>query len=142
MEFRLHHIGVVVRDIERSAATYTQQLGYVARTGIIHDPLQTAYVRFLCLPGGTAYLELVSPDGSLSRLTNALNAGGGLNHLCYATDDIEGACGELRRQGMMVIHEPVPAVAFGGRRIAWLIGQDRVLTELVESAAAGDLHAL
>ena len=36
----------------------------------------------------------------------------------------------------MVIQEPTPAVAFGGRRIAWLMGDDRVLTELVERPAA------
>jgi hypothetical protein len=33
---------------------------------------------------------------------------------------------------MVVIHRPTPAVAFGGRRIAWLTGQDRLLIELIE----------
>jgi hypothetical protein len=30
------------------------------------------------------------------------------------------------------VHDPAPAVAFGGQRTAWLIGPDHVLTELVE----------
>jgi methylmalonyl-CoA/ethylmalonyl-CoA epimerase len=55
-----------------------------------------------------------------------------LNHLCYAVDDIAAACVFLREKGMLVIQEPVPAVAFPGRRIAWLMGTGNMLTELVE----------
>jgi hypothetical protein len=39
----------------------------------------------------------------------------------------------------MIIAAPVPAVAFNGRRIAWLIGRDKLLTELVERGADAEL---
>lgn len=77
-------------------------------------------------------IELVAPDGPESKLRNAVEKGGGLNHICHSTDDIDAACEALQRAGMVIIHEPVPAVAVGGRRVAWLIGRDRVLTELIE----------
>jgi methylmalonyl-CoA/ethylmalonyl-CoA epimerase len=136
---RLHHIGVVVGDIDRSTLLYAERMNYVVRTDVIHDARQTAHVRFLSQPGEAVYLELVAPDGPASKLSNALMRGGGLNHVCYSTENIDDACRELRAQGMHLIQSPQPAVAFNGRRIAWLMAPNRVVTELVERGADGDL---
>jgi methylmalonyl-CoA/ethylmalonyl-CoA epimerase len=136
---RLHHTGIAVRDIARHANAYVRDLGYEPRTGIIHDPAQQAYVQFLRLPGGEAYLELVQPDGPAAKLSQAVAKGGGLHHVCYSVDDIDDACRLLKERGLFVIAAPAPAVAFEGRRIAWLIGKDVCLTELVERGAPGDL---
>jgi methylmalonyl-CoA/ethylmalonyl-CoA epimerase len=128
----LHHVGVVVREIAPAVTSYRNRFGYEVASEAVHDPKQTAVVQFLRLPGDSAYLELVAPDEGRGRLTRALEKGGGLHHLCYATDDIERSCTELRAQGLFLIHPPEPAEAFGGRRIAWLMGKDQVLVELVE----------
>jgi methylmalonyl-CoA/ethylmalonyl-CoA epimerase len=136
---RLHHVGVLVKSIPDAVPTYQRRYGYAVKSELIYDPVQTAYVQFLQLPGDSSYLELVSPDGPASKLANALKKGGGLNHVCYATQDIDRACLELRAQNMFVIQAPVPAVAFGGRRIAWLMGRDGTLTELVEKGTEGQL---
>jgi methylmalonyl-CoA/ethylmalonyl-CoA epimerase len=40
---------------------------------------------------------------------------------------------------MLLLQRPVPAAAFPGRRIAWLMGDDRLPVELVEEGADGDL---
>lgn len=119
-------------DIHRAAADYVYRFGYEVTSEVIHDPVQTAYVQFLRLPGGLPYLELVLPDGPKSKLANALSRGGGTNHLCYTTPEIELACQQLRRNGMCLIQQPVDAVPFPGQRIAWLIGRDRVPIELLE----------
>src|SRR5882757_2229056 len=92
----LHHIGIVVGDITQASATYADRLGYVARSAVIHDPEQTAHVQFFSLSHDPVLVELVSPAGPASKLSAAAERGGGLHHLCYATDDIEGACRELR----------------------------------------------
>jgi len=99
---------------------------------VIRDPIQTAFVQFLKMPCESVCLELVAPDGEGSKLVGALKRGGGLNHLCYATEDISATCALLREKGMVVIHWPVDTVAFPRRRIAWLMGSSRVLTELVD----------
>ncbi len=137
--FRLHHVGILVKDIAEAAANYGQLYGYQVKSGIVHDPSQTAYVQFLQLPGDSSYVEFVSPDRPDSKLTNAQQKGGGFNHLCYETDDIELACQRLQADGMFLIQAPAPAVAFAGRRIAWLMGAARMLTELVEVNPHGGL---
>ena len=136
MQLNLHHIGILVKDIPKSAAVYVR-LGYEIRTEVIHDPVQTAFVQFLKLPADRAYLELISPDGPAGRLNNALVKGGGLNHLCYSTEDIQAGCEWLRDTGFFLIAEPVPAVAFDGRRVAWFRGPDKLSVELVESGGEG-----
>jgi methylmalonyl-CoA/ethylmalonyl-CoA epimerase len=139
MSLSLHHIGLVVADVAEAAATYVRRFGYEIKSDVIHDPTQTAYVQFLKLPGDALYLELVAPDGPKSKLAGALGKGGGLNHLCYAADDLEAECHRLRAEGLFPLRAPVPAAAFPGRRIAWFFGRDRVPVELVERGPAGEL---
>jgi methylmalonyl-CoA/ethylmalonyl-CoA epimerase len=139
MDLTLHHIGIVVADVARASDQYVRRFGYKVSSDIIHDANQTAYIRFLRLPGDAFHLELVAPDGPESRLANALKKGGGPHHLCYATADIEATWREMREQGMVLLQAPVPAVAFGGRRIAWLMGRDRMAIELVERGSRGEL---
>jgi methylmalonyl-CoA/ethylmalonyl-CoA epimerase len=138
MKLNLHHTGMLVKDVPEAAAFYAGA-GYEVMTEVFHDPVQTAYVQFLRLAGDRVYLELVSPDRADSKLSNALEQGGGLNHLCYSTGDIEAACEFLRACGFFLISAPVPAVAFGGRRVAWFRGPGRLLMELVESGGEGEL---
>lgn len=139
MDLRLHHFGIVVADIAKAIEPYVTHCGYEPRTTIIHDPTQTAYVQFLRRPGDTVLLELVAPDGPSSKLTAALERGGGLHHVCHSTPDIDDACEELRRGSFFLISGPVPATAFDGRRIAWLLGRDQSLVELVERGPEGSL---
>ena len=137
--FKLHHVGIVAKDIEAESRFYTETLGYTERTGIIHDPLATAHVQFLMLNDDDHYVELVAPDGPQSKLSRAAKKGLPLNHLCYSTLDIEGALQSVREAGSFVVQEPTPAVAFGMRRIAWFLTPDALLIELVERGGAGEL---
>ncbi len=137
--FALHHIGVAVPEIGAAASSYRERFGYEDESEIIHDPVQQAFVQFFRLPGEGVLLELVAPDGPESRLAGAVKNGTALHHWCYATDDIEAACAGLRGAGMTLVRAPVSAVAFGGRRIAWLMGRERILTELVEKGPAGGI---
>jgi methylmalonyl-CoA/ethylmalonyl-CoA epimerase len=127
----LHHIGVLVSDIAARSEDYLR-MGYSARTAIIHDPRQTALVRFLSHHRDSTYLELVAPDGPTSLLASALRKNAGLHHLCYATDDIAATLAAFRDRSGVVISEPTPSVAFCNSRIAWLLTRDHVLLELVE----------
>lgn len=136
---RLHHIGILVPDIPAAGELYRRRFGYQLKTEIVHDPKQQTYVQFMELTGDRVYIEFISPDRSSSHLTSALAKGGGLHHLCYATNDIETACKDLRSDGMSLVRAPVEAVAFHGRRIAWLIGRDRTLMELLEEGPEGEL---
>jgi methylmalonyl-CoA/ethylmalonyl-CoA epimerase len=134
----LHHIGIVVADIAEKREFYTL-LGYSERTCVIHDPVQTAYVQFLRLRGADHYLELVAPNGPESKLAKAASRKHPLNHLCYSVDDIAATCSFLEAHGWSLVSEITPAVAFEGRRIAWVSSPDLLIVELVERGTEGSL---
>ena len=136
---RLHHVGYAVKVIEPIAEVYIARYGYELATPVIHDPLQTALVQFLKLAADSSYLEFVAPDGPESKLVQAAKRGGGLNHLCYTCGPLEGEIAELEEKGMKLISDPKPGLAFNGRRICWLVGEDPLPVELVERRGDGDL---
>jgi methylmalonyl-CoA/ethylmalonyl-CoA epimerase len=137
-DLQFHHVGMVVDSIDKHSALYVERFGYELRSEIIHDPKQTAYVQFLAFPGQSIYLELVAPDAPGSFLSNALQKGGGLNHVCYSTEDIDAACIDLRSKRMLLLRPPTEAVAFDQRRVAWMKGKDNLLVELVEREKDSD----
>lgn len=137
--FSLHHVGVLVADLERASASYAGNFGYEIRSEIIDDPVQTASVRFLALPSSDTYLELIAPRGPDSVLRGGLAKGGGVHHLCFATDAMEAALAHLRAAGAVLIRPPAPAVAFRQRPIAWLMDRTETLVEVVEQGTAGEL---
>jgi methylmalonyl-CoA/ethylmalonyl-CoA epimerase len=138
-KWALHHIGIAVAEIAPVTEAYTRMFGYTVESPVTHDPVQTAYVQFLRLPGEQSYLEFVAPDGPQSKLAAAVKKGGGLNHMCYGVRDIQAAVTHLRDAGLVLLCEPVAAVAFPGRRIAWLMGPDHVPVELVEQGEPGQI---
>jgi methylmalonyl-CoA/ethylmalonyl-CoA epimerase len=132
--FLLHHIGMLVRDIEAATQLQVARYGYQIESDIIHDPIQTARVRFLRLSNATNWLELVAPEDEGSKLFNALTKRGeGLHHLCYEVSDLAAAITHLREGRQLLLSGPTPAVAFGGRCIAWFMDRTGLLTELVEA---------
>lgn len=133
-----HHIGHAVRDIPPIAETYCRAFGYVLESPVIHDPVQTASVQFLRVPGSTSWLEFVAPDGPESKLAKTVQKRGGLHHLCYTSGPLDTTIERLERLGFMLFSEPAPAVAFDGRRICWLMSNDFSLVELVERRSETD----
>lgn len=135
---KLHHIGIVVPRIEEAVSAY-RLLGYTERTGIIHDPAQTALLQFLRLSNADHYIELVAPDGPDSYVAAAAARKNPLNHLCYTSVDIFCTCNLLQSGGWRLISDPAPAVAFDGRLIAWLISPAKLIVELVQQGPEGSL---
>jgi methylmalonyl-CoA/ethylmalonyl-CoA epimerase len=130
---RLHHVGFVVRSIEASAAGLTHTLGASWNGEIFADPHQKVKVTFLMMLPGDAQIELVEPnaeDAPVSRFL--IEKGPGLHHLCYEVDDLETATAAMRSRRGIIAKPPRPAVAFGGRRIAWVLTAEKLLVELLE----------
>ena len=136
---RLHHVGIVVPAIEEHSAFYVGTLQYRQRTPIIHDCIQTAFVQFFEIPGSDHYLELVAPDSESSKLQRAARKGLPLNHLCYSCHNIAHMVSFLKESGSIVRQDPIPAAAFDGRFIAWLMTPVGLLIELVERGPEGSL---
>jgi methylmalonyl-CoA/ethylmalonyl-CoA epimerase len=114
---------------------YEDLFGYRLRSGPFTDPIQRVAVCFL--ERGEAIepaIELVAPLAEESPIKSVLLKGGGAYHICFETSDIERTLAEVTGKACVIVSRPVPAVAFGGRRIAWFFTPTRQLVELVETA--------
>jgi methylmalonyl-CoA/ethylmalonyl-CoA epimerase len=130
---RLHHIGFVVASILESGQSFALGLGATWDGNIVLDPVQKVRVTFLQGRCGTdPLIELVEAGDPNSPVTRFLERGGGLHHLCYEVNDLEGHLEFCKSVGSLIIRPPVPAVAFGGRRIAWAVTRKKLLMEFLE----------
>lgn len=131
---KLHHIGFVVSSIEESAASFRQSLDTSWDGKIIFDPLQKVRVSFFqCRNSTDPLIELVEPAEPGSPVTSFLERGGGLHHLCYEVENLDSYLETCKSLGTIILRHPVPAVAFGGRRIAWGVTKKKLLLEFLES---------
>ena len=130
----LHHIGFVVASIEKVVDRFARSVGARWDGQIFTDPLQGVRVTFLrSISSPTSSLiELVEPAGEKSPVQNFLKRGGGLHHLCYEVDSLSEQLRFSRSLGGLIVRQPMPAVAFGGRQIAWIYTADKLLTEYLE----------
>lgn len=129
---KIHHIGMLAKDIAAESERLCACCGYEKVSPLVEDKVQTAKVLFLRLPGDSPYLELISPIGENSKLSGALAKGATLHHICYETGDIFADLANFRANGFLTLCEPVAAPAFENRRIAWVMDAKKNLFELVE----------
>jgi methylmalonyl-CoA/ethylmalonyl-CoA epimerase len=123
-----HHVGLISADIERESGELAS-LGYQLEGEPFVDPLQG--VRGLFLARQSPRLELLSPlveEGVLGPWMRSKNK---LYHLAYQASDLSGNIGALRQAGAKVVVNPVPAVAFQGRLIAFVMLPSMLLVELI-----------
>jgi len=133
--FKLRHVGVAVPSLGPATEALSTLFGYRVISGPFDDPIQKVSVNFLTQSDNDkAEIELIAPLSEDSPITSMLaKSGGGAYHLCFETTDIEQALVHAKSNGCVVVSPPVPAVAFNGRRIAWIYTRSRQLFELVEA---------
>ena len=133
---RLHHVGFVVRSIEKEIEGVADSTLTSRQTKIFHDPLQKVRVTFLrAAYPGDAQIELVEPAGDDSPVRKFLEKSGGLHHLCYEVPDLDAHLEKIlgqRAGGTLLVKPPLPAVAFDNRRIAWIYTRQKLLLEFLE----------
>lgn len=133
--FKLLHVGVAVSSLGPTTELLSNLFGYRVVSGPFDDPIQKVTVNFLAKSDSdVAEIELIAPITEDSPIRSMLaKDGGGAYHLCFETSDIDGALTHAKKNGCIVVSPPVPAVAFQGRRIAWIYTRSRQLFELVEA---------
>jgi methylmalonyl-CoA epimerase len=81
----IDHIAIVVRNIDRALAYYTE----VLNLPLVHDEtLPQSGVRLAYLSAGNTMLQLVQPIGETPVKAFLEKYGEGLHHICFAVDDI------------------------------------------------------
>jgi methylmalonyl-CoA/ethylmalonyl-CoA epimerase len=99
----------------------------------VFDPLQKVRVTFFQGRNPTdPLIELIEQGGPESPVARFVERGGGIHHLCYEAKDLESPLRFCQSVGTLFSRPPVPAVAFGGRRIAWGVTKKRLLMEFLE----------
>jgi methylmalonyl-CoA/ethylmalonyl-CoA epimerase len=138
LDFKLLHVGVAVPSLPPTTELLSNLFGYRVVSGPFDDPIQKVSVNFLATAKtDVAEIELIAPLTEDSPIRSMLaKDGGGAYHLCFETSDIDKALEHAVKNGCMVVAKPVPAVAFEGRRIAWIYSRTKQLFELVEAKAA------
>ena len=132
-EFKFHHIGVAVNDIEATASVYEQ--GGYHHSASIFDPVQNVNICWLtreCYPT----VELLAPVDESSPVCKTLEKSGVTPyHTCWIVPNIEEAALKLRKQRYVMVSKPAEAVAFKGSRVAFFFNKNVGLIELVEEPA-------
>ena len=113
---KLHHIGIVVKNIQESLGEITQFLEFQETSLPMEVSSQKVNVCFL--KTSNAYLELIEPIDQDSPVKKFSESGGGFHHLCFEVEDIFKEIEKMKRKGARVIVEPTKG--FDDRLIAFI----------------------
>lgn len=157
MDERLHHVGLVVADLERSLDFYRRRIGLdLLAEGVESD---ARYAQMLAVPrvrfawaeldlGGGHVLELLRFDEPSAEAHGAAPATPdaslpGVAHLGIRVDDIDAVHDALVRGGATVLSPPIELVEDNhwlGVRVFYAFDPDRHLIELIEEAPPAKAH--
>jgi len=109
---RIHHVGLVVADLEQAYRFWRGALGLEL---ICEAVLEEQGVRAALLRLGSSQIELLQPlsnSGSVARFL--ARSGGGLHHICLETGEIEAAMARARELELPLI-DSSPRAGLAGR---------------------------
>lgn len=131
-ELRLHHVGIVVADLDAAIAHY-EALGF--RKGERYE-VPEQHIVAVTFRAGSGWVELIQPtdpEGPIARYM--ARRGEGTHHVAYAVDDIVATMQRLREAGVSLIDD-APRFGAHGWKIAFIHPEscNGVLTELVQES--------
>lgn len=130
----LHHVALVVTDIEKSAGWYEEKLGWpVVRQFAL--PENNVAFAFLQTPGGLIYelVEIKSSEPHPSAYKHVSESGKiqGFAHVCFLVSDCDGVVAELESRGVTII-VPAHDAPDAGMRAAFFHDCDGNLIEIAQ----------
>jgi methylmalonyl-CoA/ethylmalonyl-CoA epimerase len=129
---RIHHLGVAVRELEDTFATYARLFGAELEH---RETLAEQGVEAIALKVGDSRVELLGALGEDTPVGRFLTKRGpGMHHVAYWVDDVGAALTELSREGAQLIDE-APRRGLYGLQVAFVHPDSvhGVLTEVVSS---------
>ncbi len=129
---RVHHVAVVVRDLDAALGFYRDTLGLAVELVL---PVPDDRVRIGFLSVGESRIELVEPTDDTSGVARFLaSRGEGFHHVCFEVPDIAAALVLLAEEGVELIDRAPRAGADGPVAFIHPRSAHGVLVELVEAA--------
>ena len=98
---KIHHVAVIVRDLDAALALYRDKLGLT-----VESVMDMAYdhVTIGFLPVGEVKIELVQPTDTTTGSARFLESKGeGFHHVCFEVPDIQAALDKLASSGLTLI---------------------------------------
>ena len=140
----LHHVGLTVRDLERSIAFYSQlfDLEEIARVQMEGPMVATnldvpgAEISVVLLKGENSILEFIeynAPDDGVAW--DRRNVDIGAAHVCFAVDDVEAFQAKLEATGYKLNgppNDPIPDGPAKGSRFAYFRDPDGITVEVLQ----------
>lgn len=127
---KIDHLGIAVHSLDQAVPYYEKALGLkcLRREEVASQKVRTAFFTL-----GEVQLELLEPTGPESPIAKYLekNPSGGIHHIAFGTDDVDGQLRQASSAGVKLIHEKAVEGA-GGKLVAFLHPKSTfgVLTEL------------
>ncbi|HVA81317.1 MAG TPA: methylmalonyl-CoA epimerase [Candidatus Binataceae bacterium] len=100
---RIHHVGVVVPNLEAGLRFWRDTLGLHYTKGAT---IEDQGVRAALLKVGESEIELlepINPDGGVGKFL--ARRGGGLHHVCFETDDVARELEGAKAMGLQLIDQ-------------------------------------
>jgi methylmalonyl-CoA epimerase len=98
---KIHHVAVIVRDLEASLGLYRDKLGLR-----VDSVMEMSYDHVIIgfLPVGEVKIELVQPTDNLTGSARFLESKGeGFHHVCFEVPDIQASLNKLAAMGLVLI---------------------------------------
>ena len=98
---KIHHVAVIVRDIEAALGLYRDKLGLEV-DAVMNMAYDHVIIGFL--PVGEVKIELVQPtDDTTGSARFLASKGEGFHHVCFEVPDIQAALDRLAADGLQLI---------------------------------------
>jgi methylmalonyl-CoA/ethylmalonyl-CoA epimerase len=127
---RIDHLGIAVKSLDETIPYYEKALGLKCehREEVASQKVRTAFFHV-----GEVHIELLEPTSPESPIAKFLekNPAGGIHHIAFATDDVNGQLKQASGAGVRLINEQAFEGA-AGKLVAFLHPKSTfgVLTEL------------
>ncbi len=125
---KIDHIGIVVKDLEQSMRIYAEELKLAFVRQERNPEFNVDIAFFRC---GDVLVELLCPYGPGMNQDFLDSTGGGIHHIAYEVDDLEGMYAEV---ASTLGHKDTIKPGAGGSKIFFVDPKnvDQVETEFVE----------
>ena len=114
---KLHHIGIVVQNINESLGEISNFLNFESTS--LPTIVGSQKVNICFLKTNNVYIELIEPADPDSPIISFVKEGGGFHHLCFEVDDIQQEIDKMIKNGAHLVVAPVKG--FEDRLIAFLM---------------------
>ena len=114
---KLHHIGIVVQNINESLGEISNFLSFESTS--LPTLVGSQKVNICFLKTNSVYIELIEPADPDSPIISFVKEGGGFHHLCFEVDDIQQEIDKMVKNGAHLVVAPIKG--FEDRLIAFLM---------------------